>query len=80
MELKQRTVRVIVKKQPHDNNIRIEVKDKDKENKGRKVFSFTIYGTTLEDVMRFMVTAFEKRTGNEFNPKIKQELGMLDDK
>lgn len=77
MEFKPRSVRVIAKKQPHSDSIRIEVKDKD--NEGRKVWSFNLYGTTLPEVMKFLIKVFEKRTQAEFPDKIKKELGMLDD-
>jgi len=59
MEFKPKSVRVIAKKQPHNKSIRVEVKDKD--NEGRKVFSFNLYDTTLPEVMKFLIKAFEKR-------------------
>jgi len=75
MEFKPKSVRVIAKKQPHNKSIRVEVKDKD--NEGRKVFSFNLYDTTLPEVMKFLIKAFEKRTGSKFPDKIKEELGIL---
>ena len=75
MDFKPKSVRVIAKKQPHNDSIRIEVKDKD--NEGRKVWSFNLYGTTLPEVMEFLVKTFEKKTNCEFSDKIKEELGML---
>lgn len=78
MEFKPRVVkpvRIIIKKQPHNDSIRIEVKDKD--NEGRKVWSFNLYGTNLPEVMKFLIKTFEKKTKARFPDKIKEELGIL---
>ncbi len=75
MRLIPSKVRVIVKKQPHDENIRVEAKI-DKEE-GRKVFSFTLYDTDLDEVMKTLISTFEKETKQRFPNKIKSELGIV---
>ena len=75
MKLKPIKIRVIAKKQPHDKNIRIEAKLD--HGVGRKVFSFTLYETTLSEVMRTLVSAFERKTKDTFPEKIKSELGIV---
>lgn len=75
MDIKPKSVRVIAKEQPHNDAIRIEVKDKD--NEGRKVWSFNLYDTSLSEVMKFLVKTFEKETKCTFSDKIKEELGIL---
>lgn len=75
MKLKPERIRVIAKKQPHDNNIRVEVKANSKE--GRKVFSFNLYDTSLDEVMKTLIITFEKKTKEDFPNKIKSELGIV---
>lgn len=75
MKFRPSKVRVVAKKQPQDKNIRVEAKDD--ANEGRKVFSFTMYDTTLEEVMKVLIIAFEKKTKKNFPNKIKTELGIV---
>lgn len=77
MDFKPKSVRVIAKKQAHNDSIRVEVKDKN--NEGRKVWSFNLYDTCLPEVMWFLVKAFEKETKCEFPDKIRKEVGIIDD-
>ncbi len=77
MDFKPKSVRVIAKEQPHNDSIRVEVKDKN--NEGRKVFSFNLYGTSLPEVMKFLVKVFEKETKCEFSDKIRKEVGIMDE-
>ena len=75
MKLKPIKIRVVAKKQPHDENIRVEAKADHGE--GRKVFSFTLYETNLEEVMKTLITTFERKTKEDFPNKIKTELGIV---
>ena len=74
MDFKPKSVRIIAKKQPHNDSIRVEVKDKD--NEGRKVWSFNLYDTNLPEVIKFLIKVFEAKTKCRFSDKIKEELGI----
>ncbi|KKN20170.1 hypothetical protein LCGC14_0938290 [marine sediment metagenome] len=73
MKLKPTRIKVSAKEQ--EKSIRIEINALDKKD-GRKVFSFNLYETDLEAVMRVLVMTFETITKEIFPEDIKRELLM----
>ncbi len=73
MKLKPTRIKVSAKEQ--EKSIRIEINALDKKD-GRKVFSFNLYETDLEAVMRVLVMTFETITKEIFPEDIKKELLM----
>lgn len=73
MKLKPTRIKVSAKEQ--EKSIRIEINALDKKD-GRKVFSFNLYETNLDAVMRVLVMTFETITQQIFPEDIKRELLM----
>ena len=61
MKLKPTRIKVSAKEQ--EKSIRIEINALDKKD-GRKVFSFNLYETDLDEVMKMLVITFETFWGH----------------
>ena len=61
------------------NKYRVQVKHMNPlEKKGRRVWSFTVYDTNLNEIKDVLVKAFEDYTGEEFPIDQKRDLQILE--